>query len=146
MAGTRRRDIAAFPWWPVFRAGADIMTVWEKTLVNLQKGYEKLMSFASTVSERVKAEITIVRLQMQISDIRDKVGEQQRIVGQKLLEMKDGGSLPSSFELLFRNDEISSALEKIDRAQRDLEMLREDLRHAADGLKPALSDSEEKSS
>jgi len=28
----------------------------------------------------------------------------------------------------------------------DLEMLREDLRHAADGLKPALSDSEEKSS
>jgi len=94
----------------------------------------------------VKAEITIVRLQMQISDIRDKVGEQQRIVGQKLLEMKDGGSLPSSFELLFRNDEISSALEKIDRAQRDLEMLREDLRHAADGLKPALSDSEEKSS
>ena len=122
------------------------MTVWEKTLVNLQKGYDKLMSFASTASERVKAEITIVRLRMQISDIRDKVGEQQRIIGQKLLEMKDGGSLPSSFELLFRNDEISSALEKIDRAQRDLEMLREDLRHAADGLKPAPSDSEEKSS
>jgi hypothetical protein len=122
------------------------MTVWEKTLVNLQKGYDRLMSFAATASERVKAEITIVRLQMQISDIRDKVGEQQRIIGQKLLEMKDGGSLPSSFDLLFRNGEISSALERIDRAQRDLEMLREDLRHAADGLKPAPPDSEEKSS
>src|SRR5512147_1904087 len=102
--------------------GACTMTVWEKTLVNLQKGHDRLMSFASTVSERVKAEITIVRLQMQIGDIRNKVGEQQRIIGRKLLELKDGGSLPSSFDLLFKNDEISSALEKIDRAQRDLEM------------------------
>ena len=126
--------------------GADIVTVWEKTLVNLQKGYDRLMSFASTVSERVNAEVTIVRLQMQISDIRDKVREQHRIIGQKLLEMKDGGSLPPSFEQLFRTDEIASALEKIERAQRELEMLREDLRHATDGLKPAPSGGEEKSS
>lgn len=121
------------------------MTVWEKTLVNLQRGHDRLMSFAAILSERVKAEVTIVRLQMQISEIREKVREQHRIIGQKLLEIKDNDTLPVSFDHFFRSGEIASALERIERAQRDLESLREDLRDATEGLKPAPPDSEERS-
>lgn len=121
------------------------MTVWEKTLINLQNGYERVMSFAATFSERVKAEITIVRLKMQVHDIREKVREQHGVIGRKLLEMNDSGTLPGSFDLFFKNAEVVSALEKIGRAQKDLEIILDDLRHETEALKPAPSGKEEKS-
>jgi hypothetical protein len=121
------------------------MTVWEKTLTNLQKGYAKLASFAATFSDRVKAEITIVRLRMQIDGIQAKVHEQQQFIGQKLLEMKENDTLPGSFDLLFKNYEIASALEKIDRYQKDKEILLDDLQREAEVLKPAPAGHDERS-
>jgi len=120
------------------------MTVWEKTLVNIQKGYGKLMSFAANASERIKAEITIVRLRMQIDELRDTIGGHHRSIGKKLLEMKDGDALPASFALLFSNSEIAADLEKIDRAQKDLEILLDDLRNESDALKTVAVSDEEK--
>ena len=121
------------------------MTVWEKTLVNLQKGYSKLMSFAATLSDRVRAEINIVRLKIQIDGVRDKVSEQQRLIGQKLLELKENDSLPRTMDLFFRLDEIVSAVEKIERYQKDQEILLDDLQHEAEVLKPASARPEERS-
>ena len=113
------------------------MTVWEKTLVNLQKGYARLMSFAAIFSDRVKAEITIVRLKIQIDGVQDKISEQQRFIGRRLLEMKEAETLPRTFDLFFKLDEIVSAVEKIERCQKDREILRDDLQHEAETLKPA---------
>lgn len=120
------------------------MTVWEKTLINLQKGYGKLMSFAANASERIKAEITIVRLRMQIDGLRETIGDHHRSMGKKLLEMKDADALPASFDLFFANIEIASHLEKIERAQKDLEILLDDLRHESDALKAVSVPDEEK--
>jgi hypothetical protein len=111
------------------------MTVWEKTLINLQKGYDKLMSFAANASDRIKSEITIIRLRIQINALRDTIGCYHRSIGKKLLEMRDDDALPPSFDLLFSNSEIAAHLEKIDRAQKDLEILLDDLRHESDALK-----------
>jgi hypothetical protein len=121
------------------------MTVWEKTLINLQKGYAKLASFAAIFSDRVKAEITIVRLRMQIDGVQAKVYEQQQFIGQKLLEMKENDTLPSTFDLLFKNYEIASAVNKIERYQKDREILLDDLRREADVLKPPLASNDERS-
>lgn len=121
------------------------MTVWEKTLINLQKGYGKLMSFAANASERIKAEITIVRLRMQIDELRETIGDHQRSMGKKLLEMKDAGALPASFDFFFANTEIATHLEKIERAQKDLEILLDDLRHESDALKAVSVPDEERS-
>ena len=121
------------------------MTVWEKTLINLQKGYGKLMSFAANASDRIKSEITIIRLRMQIDALRDTIGDHQRSVGRKLLEMKDNDSLPKSFDLFFSSGEMTGLLEKIDRAQKDLEILLDDLRHESDALKTVSVPDEEKS-
>ena len=122
------------------------MTVWEKTLVNLQKGYARLMSFAATFSDRVKAEITIVRLKIQIDGVQDKISEQQRFIGRRLLEMKEAETLPRTFDLFFKLDEIVSAVEKIERCQKDREILRDDLQHEAEVLKPAPTTHEESAS
>jgi len=121
------------------------MTVWEKTLINLQKGHGKLMAFAANASERVKAEITIVRLRLQIDDVKMTIGEHHRSIGSKLLEMKAQDALPPSFDLLFLNSEIAAHLEKIDKAQKDLEILLDDLRHESDALKTVSVPGEEKS-
>jgi hypothetical protein len=121
------------------------MTVWEKTLINLQKGYAKLSSFAATFSDRVKAEITSVRIRMQIDGIQAKVREQQQFIGQKLLEMKENDTLPSTFDLLFKNYEIASAVDKIERYQKDREILLDDLKREAEVLKPAPASQDERS-
>jgi hypothetical protein len=121
------------------------MTVWEKSLINIQKGYGKLMLFAANVSERAKAEISIIRLKMQIDSLRDTIGDYHRSIGKKLLEMKDADSLPKSFDLFFTNSEITALLEKIDRAQKDLEILLDDLRHESEALKAVSVPDEEKS-
>jgi len=121
------------------------MTVWEKTLINLQKGHARLISFAATFSDRVRAEITIVRLKIQIDGVRDKVHEQQRFIGQRLLEMQEDETLPKTFDLFFKRDEIASAVEKIERYQKDREILLDDLQHEAEVLKPAPARHEERS-
>jgi len=121
------------------------MTVWEKTLINLQKGYAKLVSFAATFSDRVKAEITIMRLKIQIDGIQAKVREQQQIIGQKLLEMRENDTLPGTFDLLFINYDIASAVDKIERYQKDREILLDDLRREAEVLKPAPASHDERS-
>jgi hypothetical protein len=121
------------------------MTVWEKTLINLQRGYAKLASFAAIFSDRVKAEITMVRLRMQIDGIQAKVREQQQYIGQKLLEMKENNTLPTTFDLLFRNNDIASAVDKIERYQKDREILLDDLQREAEVLKPAPASHDERS-
>ena len=121
------------------------MTVWEKTLINLQKGYGKLMSFAANASDRIKAEITIIRLRMQIDALRDTIGDHHRLIGKKLLEQKNSDALPKSFDLFFSSSEILAHLEKIDRAQKDVEILLDDLRHETDALKAVSLPDEEKS-
>lgn len=121
------------------------MTLWEKTLVNVQKGHAKLMSFAATFSDRLRAEINIVRLKIQIDGVRDKVGEQQRFIGQKLLELKENDALPRTLDLFFKLDEIASAVEKIERYQRDREILLDDLQHEAEVVKPPAPGHEERS-
>jgi hypothetical protein len=121
------------------------MTVWEKTLINLQKGYGKLTSFAANASDRIKAEITIIRLRIQIDALRDTIGDLHRSIGRKLLEMKDTDTLPKSFDLFFADSEITAHREKIDRAQKDLEILLDDLRHECDALKTVSAPDEERS-
>jgi len=121
------------------------MTVWEKTLINVQKGYTKLTTFAATFSDRVKTEITIIRLKIQINGIEAKVREQQQFIGRKLLQLKANNELPRTFELFFQSDEISRALEKIERLTSDLEILLDDLQRETEDLKPTPPTQEERS-
>lgn len=120
------------------------MTVWEKTLINLQKGYGKLMSFAANASDRIRSEINIIRLRMQIDDLRNTLGDHHRSIGNKLVEMRASDSLPKSFDLFFAGSEMTALLEKIDRTQKDLEILLDDLRHESDALRAVSVPDEEK--
>jgi hypothetical protein len=119
------------------------MTLWEKTIVNLQRGYEKMTSFADVFSERVRAEINIIRLRMQLDDVRNRIREQHHIIGRKLLELRDGEMLPASLDLFFQNEEIATALEKIALLENDQENILDELRSEAEALKPVPTESDE---
>lgn len=125
--------------------GASAMTVWEKTLVNLQTGYSKLTVFAATFSERVRAEINIIRLRMQIDALQRSIRGQQQLIGRKLLELRENSGLPRTFELFFRDSEVSAAVEQIERLNKDREILLDDLQNEAEALKSAPAKQEERS-
>jgi hypothetical protein len=122
------------------------MNVWETTLVNLQKGYDKLALFAAAFSERVKAEINIVRLRMQINEVQTAVREEQLNIGRKLTEMREDGSLPETMERFLGLDEIASSLEKLALHGKTLDNLIDDLDNEAGALKhrPQKKDEEKK--
>ena len=103
------------------------MNLWETTLVNLQKGYDKLTLFAATFSDRLKAEINIVRLRMQVDEVQASIRVEQQAIGRKLVEMREEESLPASFELFFKSDEITSSLDKIELYEKTLDNLIDDL-------------------
>jgi len=121
------------------------MTVWEKTLVNLQRGHEKLMTFAAALSERMKAEVNIIRLRMQIDEVRGRISEHHRFIGNKLLDLRKHDALPQSFDHFFKSEEISVALDKISRRERELENLIEELQGEQAALKVAPPAKEEHS-
>ncbi len=47
----------------------DAVTIWEKAVLNMQKGSRKIAAAAAVFSERVKAELTIVRLRIRIDEV-----------------------------------------------------------------------------
>src|SRR5512138_638491 len=107
------------------------MALWERTITNLQKGYDRLTSFAAVFSERLRAEVNIVRLRMQIEDVQRSIDEQHRLVGEKLVTMRDDGSLPPANEQFFRTEDVSASLEKLARLEKELENLADELQAEA---------------
>lgn len=110
------------------------MNLWETTLVNLQKGYDRMTLFAATFSDWVKAEINIVRLRMQIDEVRAAIRSEHASIGGKIVSMREEGTLPRSFDQFFKSDEIASSLDKLTIAERTLDDLIEDLGSEAHAL------------
>lgn len=121
------------------------MPLWEKTLINLQKGVEKLNSFSAVFAERMRAEINIVRLRMQLDDVQGQIDEQHRIIGKKLAALHESGSLPESFENFFTNDDIADALANIARLEKQLDNIHDELAAEAESIKSARRYDREKS-
>ena len=119
------------------------MNLWETTVVNVQKGYTKLTLFAATFSERMRAEINIVRLRMQIDEVQASLRKEHEEVGRKLLAMRDDGSLPDSFDRFFKNDEVTGSLGKIARYEKALDELVDDLGHESGAVQQEMPQNEE---
>lgn len=111
------------------------MNLWEKTLVNLNKGYERLTLFAATFSERVRAEINIVRLRMQKDELEEAIDEEVRLIGGRLIVLRNKGTLPATMDQFLANDEIVASLEKISLHEKTLDDLREELGREAAAIR-----------
>ncbi len=74
------------------------MALWDKTLLNLQKGYDRITAFASVFSERLKAEMDPFLKRFEPCFRYDGNPQHAR----RFVEGSDAGSLKVSTELNWR--------------------------------------------
>ena len=113
------------------------MTIWEKVIVNLEKGTRKFTAAAIVFSERIKAEISIARLRIRLDEIRSLIDEQYRVIGRKVVDLKKKDALPKTADQLVKDEEIVTALAEIVSREKDLEDLNNEIANEQAAFKPA---------
>ncbi len=111
--------------------------IWGKVVSNMQKGSDKLMAAAATLSERVRAELNIVRLRIRVDNVQESVNEQYRIIGHTLVELNNSGSLPKLTEQLLQDEKVAASLTEIVLLEKELDRLTDEIRNEASVFRPA---------
>ncbi len=110
--------------------------IWEKVITNMQKGSDKLMAAAATFSERVQAELNIVRLRIRSDNVQNSVNEQYRLIGHALVELNNSGSLPKLAEQLLQEEKIAASLIEIAAFEKELDRLNDEMKNEASVFRP----------
>jgi hypothetical protein len=103
------------------------MTIWEKVIVNLEKGAKRLSAGAALFSERVRVEIIIAKLRIRQDDVTSLIREQEQIIGRKLVGLMQQDDLPRTTEELIKDEVIVTALAEIVARERDLEDIKKEI-------------------
>jgi hypothetical protein len=103
------------------------MTIWEKVIVNLEKGAKRLSAGAALFSERVRVEITIAKLRIRQDEVRSLIREQEQIIGRKLVDLMQEDELPRTTEELIKDEVIVTALAEIVSRKRDLDDIQNEI-------------------
>jgi len=112
------------------------MTIWEKVVVNIEKGSRKLAATAAVFAERVKAEIAIARLRIRLDEARSRTDELHRVIGRRVVDLKNRAAIPKAGEQLLKDDDIAAALAELETVKKDLEDLNEQIKSEQSALKP----------
>lgn len=119
------------------------MTIWEKVIVNLEKGSKKLTFAAELLSERIRAEIAIARLRIRTDEVKSLINEQYRIIGRSVAELKKKDALPPSTDQLVNEEDIITALAEITSREKDLEDLYNEIANEQSAFKVTEKHKEE---
>ncbi|MFA5072337.1 MAG: hypothetical protein WC539_00325 [Nitrospirota bacterium] len=119
------------------------MTIWEKAIINMQRGVNKINAVGAVLSERVKAEIAIVRLRIRIDEIHARIDELYRIIGCKIADMKARDEMPKTTELLLHEEEISSALNELVQQKKEIDDLVTEIKIEQEALKTVSKEKED---
>jgi hypothetical protein len=119
------------------------MTIWEKAVLNIQKGVQRLSVAASTFSERVKAEIAIVRLRIRINDIQTQIHELHRTIGRTVVDSMHSNEMAKAAEYLLKQDSIVAALNELAERKKEMEELKQEMMREQDAFRPAEKGPEE---
>ena len=99
------------------------MTIWEKAVLNMQRGGQRLSVAAVLFAERVRAEITIVRLRIRVDEVQARIDELYQSIGRRLVNLASGDALPKTCEQLVQSEDIAVALQEITDRKQELEEL-----------------------
>ena len=119
------------------------MTIWEQVVVNLEKGSKKIAATAATVAERVKAEITIVRLRLRLDEIRSHIDELYRVIGRRVVDLSSKAAIPKAGEDLLKDEGIAAALAELEARKKDLEDLNDEIKREQSAFKTEPEQKEE---
>jgi hypothetical protein len=121
------------------------MTIWEKAVLNAQKGVQKVSLVAAAFSERVKAEIAIVRLRIRINDIQTRIDGSYKAIGRIIVELTQSDQVPKTTEQLLKHDSIAAALADLAERRREMEDLITEMKSEQEAVKPVTEQPEDTS-
>ena len=113
------------------------MTIWEKAILNMQRGAQRISVAAVLFSERVRVEIAIVRLRIRINEVQARINELYQIIGRKLVNLATGDALPKTSEQLVQNEDISLAMHELVDRKQEIEELNDKIRSEQNLFKTA---------
>ena len=119
------------------------MTVWEKAVLNIQKGVQRIALVASTFAERVSAEIAIVRLRIRINDIQAQINELHRTIGRTVVDLIQSNAAPKAAEQLLKQEKIAAVLSELTERKKEMQDLKNDIQSEQDAFKPAAQNPED---
>ena len=105
--------------------------LWEKVIANIQRASDKLIATAATFSERVRAELNIVRLRMRVDNVQEIFNEQYRIIGHAVVELNNSASLPKLSEHLLQEEKVAASLIEIIALEKELDRLSDEIENEA---------------
>lgn len=112
-----------------------MMTIWEKVTVNLEKASKKISTMAALFADRVKAEITLVRLRLRRDELQSLINEQYQIIGRRIVDLGKKNLLPRSTDQLMSEEDIVAAVTEIATRERELEELSQEISREQDAFK-----------
>ncbi len=119
------------------------MSIWEKTILNVEKGSKKVAATAAVFSERVKAELAIIKLRIKISDMQTRIGLHHQAIGVRITDLLKKGTLPKTTEHLLQDEEIATALSKLSKRTVELEGLTSDLNDIKSDIETTRKETED---
>jgi hypothetical protein len=104
------------------------MTIFDKVLINLHKGYERLKEIAAVFSERVKSELNIIRMRIRMDSVRQTIDAAYRDIGRRVVDLRAKVALSKAEEHLLNDEEIVAAFAELVRRKKELEDLNAELK------------------
>lgn len=99
------------------------MTIWEKAILNMERGAKRISIAAVLFSERVRIEIALVRLRMRTGEVLDSIDELYQVIGRRVVNLARGDALPQTSEQLVRDEEIAPVMHELADRKQELEEL-----------------------
>jgi archaellum component FlaC len=119
------------------------MAIWEKVVVNLEVGAKKIAATASILAERVKAELSIVRLRIRLDEIQSRINELHRIIGRRIVDLSSRSAIPKAGEQLLKDEDIAAALAELEARKKDLEELNAEIKSEQNAFRAEPEQKEE---
>ncbi len=104
------------------------MTIFDKVLINLHKGYERLKEIAAVFSERVKSELNIIRMRIRMDNVQNSIDAAYRDIGRRVVDLRAKAALSKAEEHLLNDEEIVAAFAELVRRKKELEDLNAELK------------------
>jgi len=119
------------------------MTIWEKAVVNMQLGAQRVAIAAATFSERVKVEISLVRLRIKMDEVQARINGLHQAIGRRVEMLHNSEALPKTSEQLLKDEEISASMNALAERKVELDSIKTEIRTELDALKPMTRKAED---
>ena len=120
------------------------MNIWEKVVLNMQKGSKNVAAAAATFAERVRAEVAIVRLRLRIDEVSSRISDLHRTIGWKLVDLQKKDALPKTTDQLLKDEDIVAAIvELADRGQ-EIDELNKEIKNIQTDFKTTIRQAEDR--